>query len=579
MRVKNENKKHYTADFETLVLDEESITKGKPTYVWAWALCDIDNIEDVKYGTSINTFFTQLEKLRSGSVVYFHNLKYDGQFIIPYLLKNKYTQLSDARKMLPRSYTTLVSEIGIWYNIKVKFQNKKTIEINDSLKKLPFSVKALAKQLGLPEQKGEIDYKKYRKEGGILSEEDKDYIRRDVQIVARSLKEICFSNDLYKMTIGSDCMNYYKSITPNFKEIFPQLPKEVDEFCRMAYKGGYCYVNPKIQGKKLTKIIGSTYDYNSMYPSVMHSQSGYRYPIGEGEYYCGNYEIDWLKPLFIQHIRASFKLKKGKIPTIQIKNNFSFKENEYIEESLIPVDLYLTKPDYIRFIEHYDIYSFEAIDGYKFAEMDGLFDEYIDHWYKVKEDATRTGNKVQRLVSKLFLNNLYGKFATGTNASKQEFYLDDDGITRHTLIEEEKDGVYVPVGAFITAYARKELFDAIQANYDCFCYCDTDSIHLTKPEAKGIKVHDSALGYWKKESEWAQAKFLRQKTYAEYIFDPKTNSYNWEYKACGMNDEVKENIPDIDAFEVGATFSGKKLTKRVPGGVVITETTFKILPL
>lgn len=558
---------YYLADFETLVLTEEEIQQGKRTYVWAWAVCDVDNINHVKYGTDINSFINYISTLKSGSVVYFHNLKYDGQFILSYLLSNGWKQ-SHNMKLNDHEFNAIVSDIGVFYMIKLKF-GRTNISIFDSLKKLPFKVEKIAKDLGYEEGKGEIDYKGYREEGGVLSDEDKDYIRRDVQIVAKAIKDVCFSKDMYKMTIGADCMNYYKSITPNFKKMFPQLSPDVDFFCRRAYKGGYCYVNPKYQGKRL-KRKGSTYDYNSMYPSVMHSQSDYRYPIGMPEYYQGDYIPDEFKPLYIQHFKCSFSLRKGYVPTVQIKGNSYYKENEYITDSVEVLELYMTNVDLEIFTKHYEIHNYTPIDGFKFADWSGMFDEYINYWYKYKEQATINGDKVGRLVAKLMLNNLYGKFATNTDATTQDFYL-KDGIIKHEPNEEEKKPVYVPIGAFITAYARKELIDAIQANYKNFCYCDTDSIHILAQDAKDIKVHDSALGYWKKESTWTDAKFVRQKTYAELI-DGK-----WDIKACGANDEVKEHITDIDKFDIGASYPGRKTVTKVKGGVVLTDCNFTII--
>ena len=82
--------KRYTADFETLVLTPEEIEAGKSTYVWAWALCNIDTLNTI-YGTSLKTFIDALSKLNNNSVIYFHNLKFDGNFILDYLLKNNYS--------------------------------------------------------------------------------------------------------------------------------------------------------------------------------------------------------------------------------------------------------------------------------------------------------------------------------------------------------------------------------------------------------------------------------------------------------------------------------------------------------
>ena len=563
-----ENTKKYVADFETLTLTDEEIKQGKNTYVWAWAITDTDNVDNVFYGTDIKSFIKHLAKLNSGSYVYFHNLKFDGNFIINYLLQNNFVEVPKQKFMPEYSFTALVSELGTWYNIIIKFK-KTTIKIYDSYKKLPFSVDKLAKDLGYEEGKGKIDYHEYRAEGGKLSNEDKDYIRRDVQIVAKALKDVCFSKGLYGMTIGSDCMNMYKETCPKFNELFVELPKNIDEFCREAYKGGYCYVNPKYQ-EKLHKISGSTYDYNSMYPSVMVSP--YKYPYGEPVYYSGMYEKIPFYPLFIQHFKAAFILKEGYVPTVQIKNNICYRDTEYLNEVLEPVELYMTNIDFDIFVEHYDVVYFEPIDGYAFRACAGMFDKYINYWYKFKEEATLKGDKVERLLAKLALNNLGGKFGTNTNATKQSFRVEND-VLRHSYITEEKKSVYVPVAAFMTSYARQELFKAIQANYDVFCYCDTDSVHILAEEAKGLKVHDSALGHWKKESTWTAAKFLRQKTYAEFI------NGKWEIKGCGMNDEVKANVKDINDFKINAEFSGKKITKHVKGGIVIRETTFKILPI
>ena len=558
-----------------LMADFETTTDPADCRVWAGCAVDIEALQVVHIGNDLDSFMEYLSN--KNTVCYFHNLKFDGQFIISHLLKMNYKQYDGKKSMEPKSFNALVSELGSWYSIQIKTNNKKNIVIYDSLKKLPFKVEQLAKQLGLPEEKGHIDYTKYREEGGKLSDTDKDYIRRDVQIVARALKEVCFGKGLYDITIGTDCMRYYKSITPNFDKIFPEISTEIDEYLRHAYKGGYCYVNPRFQGK-LIKQPGQTYDYNSMYPSVMHSKLGYYYPVGEPEYFKGDYieNGNKRKPLYIQHFYASFKLKPGHVPTVQIKKSMYYSEHEYIEESQALEELYMTNVDLDMFFAQYDVYEYQAIDGYCFARQRGMFDKYIDYWYKYKEEATINKDKVGRLLAKLMLNNLYGKFGTGLDATTQDFYLSDDGILRHRNNYKTKKGVYIPVACFITAYARYELISAIQSEFDNFCYCDTDSIHIIGSHEPNLLIDDSALGHWKKECVWSQAKFLRQKTYAEKVLNPVTLKCEWDYKACGAPDEVKENIKDINDFKINAEFPGKKIVKRVPGGIVLIESTFII---
>ena len=66
--------KQYTADFETTT-DEQDCR------VWAFSITEIGNEENTIIGKDINEFFTKLETLGNCSI-YFHNLKFDGKFLI-----------------------------------------------------------------------------------------------------------------------------------------------------------------------------------------------------------------------------------------------------------------------------------------------------------------------------------------------------------------------------------------------------------------------------------------------------------------------------------------------------------------
>lgn len=47
-------------------------------------------------------------------------------------------------------------------------------------------------------------------------------------------------------------------------------------------------------------------------------------PYGDPIYFEGQYKEDKIYDLYIQHISCEFELKKGKIPTIQLKNTPRF---------------------------------------------------------------------------------------------------------------------------------------------------------------------------------------------------------------------------------------------------------------
>ena len=319
--------KKFTADFETCVWLEDE------TFVWAWATCEIGNESNFNYGNTIESFIEYVKSQKSAQW-YFHNLKFDGEFIINYLLENGFKWVEDKKDYQDNTFSTIISDLGQFYNIDVIFKkmNKKYIKASffDSLKIIPFSVKDIAKSFNLPISKLEIDYMKPRKRNHKLTTQEIEYIKNDVTIVAMALKTL-FDKGLTKMTSASNAISDYKKIlgTNAFRHFFPELDIKIDEDIRSAYKGGFTYVNNLYKEKEVGS--GVTLDVNSLYPSVMYEKE---LPFGEPVFFEGKYQEDKVRPLYIQRITCSFKIKENKIPTIQIKNNkFFFIGNEYLRSS------------------------------------------------------------------------------------------------------------------------------------------------------------------------------------------------------------------------------------------------------
>ena len=61
------------------------------------------------------------------------------------------------------------------------------------------------------------------------------------------------------------------------------------------------------------------------------------------------------------------------------------------------------------FLKHYDVYHLKYIDGIAFKSIKGLFKNYIEKQYEIKQNTTDKG---EREFAKLFMNNIYGKFGT-----------------------------------------------------------------------------------------------------------------------------------------------------------------------
>ena len=557
-----------------LMCDFETTTDPKDVRVWAACAVDIDSCEVVHLSNSIETFFRFLED--KNTVCYWHNMKFDGEFVLSYLLRKGYKY---SEKPKDKTFRCLISDTGLFYSIEIVFKKydskkyKKTV-FYDSLKKLPFKVATIAKAFNLEMSKGEIDYKAPRPVGHQLTEEEKDYIIRDCKIVAQALK-IQFEQGLKKMTNASDAMGSYKEILGKgrFEKIFPVLPFELDKDIRRAYKGGFVYLNPNY--KNTRGLQGITFDINSLYPWTMRTQPlPYGYPV----YFEGEPKEDKNYPLFIVHMVCQFKLKRNHIPTIQLKNNYRFMATEYLTESRAevrpgywddePVELWLTSVDYELFMDHYDVWDINYINGFRFKAITGMFDKYIDHWMEVKEKSTGA----IRALAKLQLNSLYGRFALNPKADKKIPYLDDDGVVKYEVEHcELRDPVYCPVGAFVTAHARNKTIRSAQLLYDRFIYADTDSLHIHGFDIPdNLDIHPTRLGAWKNEGAFSDSKFIRAKTYMETV-DGVT-----KVTCAGMPDNVKELVT-YDNFHSGFVFPGKLVPRRYPGGIVLEETTFTIM--
>lgn len=603
----------FSADFETTV--EQNTREQKSTEVWSAASVELWT-ENVMVFHSIGELLNYYVNLDENIVVYFHNLKFDGNFWMYYLLHDaKYKQAFDTQDgitgkfrknwdMPDKSFKYAISDMGQWYSMTIKTSRGKYIEIRDSLKLLPFSLKAIGKSFQTKHQKLEMEYKGERYAGCPITEEELKYIANDVLVIKEAL-EIMFSEGHRKLTIGSCCLSEYRAImSDEYKEYFPdlyQIPldeeqfgsKTAGEWIHKSYKGGWCYIVKQKACKEFRN--GVTADVNSLYPSVMHSESGSDYPVGMpkfvhveadpntqfGDCSCPiKYDPFWFQPekkptkrfeygqFYFFRIKTRFYLKPGKLPFIQIKGSWLYKGTEALESSDVigkdgiardyyydidgnlhdtRVELTLTQTDFILLREHYDLVEYEMLDYCVFASTIGIFDEYIDKYATIK----KTSKGAKRTLAKLFLNNLYGKMASSQESSFKVAYMkDDESVGFYEVEEHEKKPGYIPVGSAITSYARNFTIRAAQQNYygadkPGFIYADTDSIHCDLPpdKIKGIKVHPTNFCCWKLESSWDVGWFVRQKTYIERVvaedLEPLEKPY-YNIKCAGMPTKCKD---------------------------------------
>lgn len=549
------SKRWYVADFETT--SERYYNEHGYTRVWLWSICDKDaNI--IQDGTDIESFIIFARQL-CGATIYFHNLKFDGSFIVDYLFSQGWVYYEKLDKNVEKGFTTLIDDAGAWYSIDIRYSKNRTLHIHDSLKLLPFKVKKIAEDFHLPILKGSIDYDDY-----TISDVTLDYIHNDVGIVAMALTQIK-EEGMERMTTASCAYNQYTNMKSNdyLKLCFPDLDVAFLTTWRKAYRGGRSQVSPLYQGKILNNV--RRYDINSMYPYIMRNKSlpyGNPIPITkEGEY---KFEL--------YHVRIGFVLKEGYLPSLLRKSAYFNGNDSYYIQTEDVEEMWISNIDLDLVRRNYDVYAYEFLDGVGFRTSMMLFMDYVDKWYEKK----KVDKGAKRIVDKLMLNSLYGKFGSNVVRRKKIPRLEGDVLDYSLSDEEEGKHYYLPIAIAVTSYAHLLLDNAIHTTgLDKFVYCDTDSVHTlgTLPDSW---VDNSELGKFKLEAVESISKYVRQKCYVYQDDD------GISITCAGMPEDQKDLVIEQagDAiwtiFDVGMKVGGKLMPIRVKGGTILHETTFEI---
>jgi len=580
------------------------------------------------------------------------DVNYDGYSI----------HFQDSLKILPFSVEAIAKSLhtkaqklvgSIDYTIK-RYSGWNITEAE--LKYIQNDVLVMSEALHLMDSKG-FNIKKLTI-GGICFTDFKRRLYKDEQI--RSGK----SPQEFRDWVQSKCpqgVNRYEYI---YRQYFPEFSAEEDAWFRRAYRGGItrnmtqgAIVDTRedrktfianqsrnvldfvsYQGEQVINHV----DVNSLYPSVMHSStvSPHRYPIGKPHY------VDVDSPHFVQtfnrlmqddskafyvEIKITGKVKPGKFAYLQKKYTQAEREHfvdtvmqngglsqiqmysptEFITDICQPTSFVLTKMDFMRVLECYELASIEYIKVAYFNTLEGIFDSYIDHWFEQKSQAKKAGDKVITLVSKLMLNNLYGKLAQSPIRLARDIWAVDEEI-KSEVTRSETTGGYIPVGAYITAYARNVLIDGVHANWGRVCYMDTDSMFVIG-DIQGIKMDKYELGAWDLETVDQLGRYVRAKTYIQYkadsLDDLKAGNLDvkitaagapalvklrmqhqvaefkdgeWYFTALEFDDQDNITTPRrplmeiFERFQPGLVEAGKLSKTNIKGGAILYPSTFSI---
>ena len=410
---------------------------------------------------------------------------------------------------------TWIIDANLFY---VRFRKEgKTIVVIDTLNLFKFSVKALGEAVGL--EKLKVDFNK------ASERELSVYCRRDVEIIKEmflSYLKFLVEHNLgnFKWTIASQAFTAFKHRFMRHK-IYIHDNWEVIELERKTYRGGRC------EAFFLGEIRGNVYDLdvNSLYPFVMIK---HEYPtklIKHGK----SLSIEALKRFLSKYCVIAHVLIKTPEPVFGVKRERLIFPVGQFHAYLCTNELkYALEKGYIQKVYEYAVY-----------EKAPIFKEYVQFFYDLKAYYSKTGDKVRRTLTKLFMNSLYGKFGQhnenfieldneGCGDYRVEIFYNERtkeraliinlGEKRYLKVKGHSEAMdsFVAIAAEVTANARMHLWYLMQkAGRENVYYCDTDSVFVNENGFKRLKdeIDDYELGKLKLERVGTRLEIRNVKDY------------------------------------------------------------------
>lgn len=487
----------YGADFETdYSIDDDGIITAK---VVQYALTDT-----TQYHTGTNPYDFLADVVAEWEhhkemFVYFHNLKYDIEF----MLEDLY-ELCEYNEIEP----FIIRRKGAIISFTLEIGDSK-LHFRDSSKKYPMSLMNVGKMIGIEKLDGFDFYSGWSDDVDFSDVKNWDYVKNDAYIVAYSMQHTHALGHT-KSTSSGDALKHAKKIISGkdgrlhkvcykWLDIFPRIPIELDKRIRLAYFGGINLSEKKgyIEGD-ITHI-----DVVSMYPTVMcYDPLPYGVPIVQEEM-PSDPDVLW-----IVNCRMKMKVKPDKVAWFSFKSKADcdiegLSATEHVRECKEWHIMTLTNVDMENIMSNYDVEfddSFKPI-YYVFNSRVGLLSEYIETWMSEKAKAKK--GSLEYVKSKLMMNGLYGRLGLSFITEETRLEMDEDGMINwvSTPSENDDNDSYVPYSIFVTAYARKRLLQAVNGvPADCVIHSDTDSLIFLGDVPDTIEIGDN-LGQWQVESK------------------------------------------------------------------------------
>lgn len=317
---------------------------------------------------------------------------------------------------------------------------------------------------------------------------------------------------------------------------------DIENKIRDGYFGGRTEVfTPWAKPFHVREVIAYHYDVNSLYPSVMIDNE---YPIGYPEYSDIPEQVETVFSQWqnyregLGYIHAAVFIPKQAIPPLPVHMGKLVFPTGHIEGTWTYNELQYA-------IENCGVVIEEFKEIIHFKKTAKVFHNFVEFFYKMKQEGKITENESLTSFAKLLLNTSYGwSVLNRDDKTELKNYDKIDDYPEDRIIYEDEDlgfinlksyvdseSIQAQVGAYVTSYARIVLLDGLirQHKKGLVYYCDTDSI-VCQEKMDAEYVDKYQLGKWDLEGELYEGLFLQPKVYYEDVVPKKKDQ------------EKKENI-------------------------------------
>lgn len=385
----------------------------------------------------------------------------------------------------------------------------------------------------------------------------REYCRQDAFVLARILeryidwiKEKDLGN--FADTIAGQafaCLRH-KYLPP--KSILLHREPEIERLERESYLGGRCEAFRLGTFEEVYKL-----DVNSMYPFVMRNNN---FPVKmisgsiprNGDTIFDTIDNDYNDKYVIADCLLELK-----------ENSIGVRRNDKLVFPVGKIKTALTSPEIKYIMDHPEIGTIHSIEKGAIYETMPIFRDYVDYFYDIKQ---HTEIEAEKLMSKLFLNSVYGKFgqkdhtdivpiSKDMSPKDRQFFelakmdMEELGISsilslyqgqicKYVMIgtevyrapsktNESSSDAFPAIAGAVTSLARLYLDSLIRiAQKENVYYTDTDSLIVTKEGYEKLRslIHPNRLGALKIEGV-GDIEINGLKNYrfachnAQYVFD------------------------------------------------------------